>query len=204
MSAKRKRPFWREVPVLVVVALVLALLIKTFLVQAFSIPSQSMENTLQPGDRVLVNRISARLHPPHRGDVIVFEDHFVTDSIHRSAPSAFLHWLIQGLGGGGPEGEFKIKRVIGLPGDTVQIDRCVVYVDGKPLGEPYVSASNDRLECRYGPVHVPPRSLFVLGDNRDHSADSRFGLGFIPFDKVVGRAFVVIWPPSRVGWIRSS
>jgi len=188
----------------VVVALALALLIKTFLVQAFSIPSGSMENTLQPGDRVLVNRLSERFHDPHRGDVIVLEDHKVTDAIDRGAFSSFWHWLIQGLGASGPEGEFKIKRVIGLPGETVEIDRCVVYVDGKPRAEPYVTPANNRLNCEYGPVRVPRGTLFVLGDNRDHSGDSRFGLGYIPLDKVVGRAFAVVWPPSRAGWIRSS
>jgi signal peptidase I len=187
-----------------VLALVLALLIKTFLVQAFSIPSGSMEDTLQVGDRVLVNRISQRFHDPHRGDVIVLEDHNVTDAIHRSAPSKVWHWLIQGLGASGPEGEFKIKRAIGLPGERIEIEGCVVYVDGDPLGEPYVTPSNNRSSCEYGPVTVPPRSLLVLGDNRDHSGDSRFGLGFVPFDKVVGRAFAIVWPPSRAGWIRSS
>jgi signal peptidase I len=204
-GGKRKRPFWREVPVLVVLALALALLIKTFLVQAFSIPSESMESTLRPGDRVLVNRISQRFHDPHRGDVIVLEDPNVTDAIRRSTLSAVWHWLIQGLGAGGPEGEFKIKRVIGLPGETIEIDdQGVVYVDGKPLGEPYVTPSNNRSSGQYGPVTVPPETVFVLGDNRDHSGDSRFGLGFVPFDKVVGRAFVIVWPPSRAGWVRSS
>ena len=186
------------------VALALALLIKTFLVQAFSIPSESMENTLRPGDRVLVNRISTRFHQPQRGDVIVLEDHFVTDGLDRGPASAFWHWLIQGLGASGPEGEFKIKRVIGLPGETVEIDRCVVYVDGKPLGERYVTEANNRVNCTYEPKHVPQGALFVLGDNRDHSGDSRFGLGMIPLDKVVGRAFAIVWPPSRAGMIPSS
>jgi signal peptidase I len=187
------------------VAVLLALLIKTFLVQAFVIPSESMEDTLRPGDRVLVNRLVERIHPPRRGDVIVLEDHFVTDRIHRGAISSFFHWLTQGVGvESGPEGEFKIKRVIGLPGETVEIDRCVVYVDGEPLAEPYVTPSRNRGTCRYGPVRVPRDSLFVLGDNRDESGDSRFGLGMIPFDKVVGRAFVIIWPPSRMGLLRGS
>ncbi len=185
-------------------ALALALLIKTFLVQAFSIPSGSMEDTLRPGDRVLVNRLSQRFHSPHRGDVIVLEDHNVTDAIRRSGPSKVWHWLIQGLGASGPEGEYKIKRVVGLPGERVKIERCVVYVDGEPLGERYITPANNRSHCEYGPITVPKQTVFVLGDNRDHSGDSRFGLGFVPFDKVVGRAFAIVWPPSRAGWIRSS
>jgi signal peptidase I len=188
-----------------VLAIVLALLIKTFLVQAFVIPSGSMEDTLKPGDRVLVNRLVERFHPPRRGEVIVLEDHNITDQIHRTAISSLLHWLTQGIGvTSGPKEEYKIKRVIGLPGETVEIDRCVVYIDGKPLAEPYVTPSRNRVECQYGPVRVPKESLFVLGDNRDESGDSRFGLGMIPFDKVVGRAFVIMWPPSRWGLLRGS
>jgi signal peptidase I len=198
---KDKRSFWRELPILVVVAFVLALLIKTFLVQAFYIPSGSMEDTLTRDDRVLVNRVVYRLHPPRRGDVIVFSDpNAETD---RGALSAFWDWLVSGFGLPGGEEDF-IKRVIGLPGETVEIKDCVVHVDGTALREPYVSPANNQVQCEYGPVQVPPESLLVLGDNRDHSGDSRFGLGFIPLDKVIGRAFVVLWPPSRIGWLRGS
>ncbi len=198
---KEHRSFLRELPVLLLVAFVLALLIKTFLVQAFYIPSGSMENTLTHGDRVLVNRVVYRLHPPRRGDVIVFSDpNAETD---RGAVAAFWHWLVSGFGLPSGEEDF-IKRVIGLPGETVEIKDCTVYVDGTALREPYVASANNRVQCAYGPVRVPKDSLLVLGDNRDHSGDSRFGLGFIPFDKVIGRAFVVLWPPSRIGWLRGS
>jgi signal peptidase I len=201
LEPKGKRSFLRELPVLLLVAFVLALLIKTFLVQAFYIPSGSMEDTLIRGDRVLVNRVVYRLHPPRRGDVIVFSDPHV--QADRGAVSAFWHWLTSGFGLPGGEEDF-IKRVIGLPGETVEIKDCVVYVDGLALKERYVTPANNRAQCSYGPVRVPKDSLFVLGDNRDHSGDSRFGLGFIPFDKVIGRAFVVLWPPSRMGWLRGS
>jgi signal peptidase I len=200
-ESKDKRSFLRELPVLLLVAFVLALLVKTFLVQAFYIPSGSMEDTLTRGDRVLVNRVVYRLHPPRRGDVIVFSDpNAETDP---GAASAFWHWLVSGFGLPGGEEDF-IKRVIGLPGETVEISDCVVSVDGSSLREPYVKPANNREHCEYGPVRVPKDSLLVLGDNRDHSGDSRFGLGFIPLDKVIGRAFVVMWPPSRIGWLRGS
>jgi len=194
--------FLRELPVLLLVAFVLALLIKTFLVQAFYIPSASMEPTLQVGDRVLVNKIPYHFHPPRRGDIIVFSDPHPPASEHRNPFSAFFHWLTEGLGvSSNPEKDF-IKRVIGLPGDTVEIDdRGVVFVNGKALQEPYISPFHDNRP--YGPIHVPAKSLFVLGDNRTLSNDSRFGLGFIPYDKVVGRAFVIIWPPSRVRWLHA-
>jgi signal peptidase I len=198
---KTNRSFLRELPVLLLVAFVLALLIKTFLVQAFYIPSGSMEDTLTRGDRVLVNRVVYRLHSPRRGDVIVFSD--PNADTDRGALSAFWHWLVSGFGLPGSEEDF-IKRVIGLAGETVEIKDCVVYVDGTALREPYVMPANNQVQCGYGPVRVPKDSLLVLGDNRDHSGDSRFGLGFIPLDKVIGRAFVVLWPPSRIGWLRGS
>jgi signal peptidase I len=192
--------FLTELPVLLLVAFLLALLIKTFLVQAFYIPSESMENTLKVGDRVLVNKVVYHLHPPRRGDVIVFEDPNGA-VVHRNPVSALFHWLTEGFGvSTSPEKDF-IKRVIGLPGETVEMHLCVVYINGQPLDEPYLNP-NKGTQCEYGPVTVPAKSLFVLGDNRGNSKDSRFGLGFIPYSKVVGRAFVIIWPPSRIGWLR--
>jgi signal peptidase I len=193
---KRRRHWYRDLPVLILVAVALALLIKTFVVQAFYIPSPSMHETLIENDRVLVNRMVYRFHPPRRGDVIVFQNPHPRPS-HDNPVSAFLHWLGQGLGfsQGGRNKDY-IKRVIGLPGDTVEMNRGVVYVNGTPLREPYVSEANVDL-AQYGPYHVPPDSLFVMGDNRTDSDDSRGSLKFIPVDKVLGRAFVIIWPPSR-------
>jgi signal peptidase I len=191
--------FLKELPVLLLVAFVLALVIKTFLVQAFYIPSASMENTLQIGDRVLVNKLVYHLHPPRRGDIIVFEDPHPQSEPHRNPASAFWHWLTEGLGvSNNPQKDF-IKRVIGLPGDTVEIVRGQVLINGTPLHEPYLNPVKDLRN--YGPVKVPKDNLFVMGDNRTNSNDSRFLLGYIPYDKVIGRAFVIIWPPSRVRWL---
>jgi signal peptidase I len=203
--AKRKGKgafgFVQELPFLLVVAFALALVIKTFLIQAFFIPSASMENTLHPGDRVLVNKVVYHLHPPPRGDIIVFSDPNPPPQADRNPIQVVWDWLTEGLGvSTSPEKDF-IKRVIGLPGETLEGRDGVVYVDGRPLEEPYVTTEDSR---PFGPVRVPNDSLFVMGDNRTDSKDSRYGLGFIPYDNVIGRAFVVIWPPSRVGWLRGT
>jgi signal peptidase I len=188
--------FFRELPVLVVLAFALALLLKTFVVQAFYIPSGSMEPTLMPGDRVLVEKV---LYHPSHGDVIVFEDPHPGPQPDRGPIGGFLHWLSQGLGFSQPVDEDFIKRVIGLPGDTVELRHGRLFVNGSRVRQPYLHGEPDLRD--YGPTKVPPASLFVLGDNRLNSNDSRFGLGFVPEDRVVGRAFVLIWPPSRVGWL---
>jgi signal peptidase I len=203
-SRKRKGPFsfLKELPALIVIAFVLALLIKSFLVQAFFIPSESMEQTLKPGDRVLVNKVVYHLHPPRRGDVIVFESHTSGAQPDRGVISGFFHWITEGLGISPPDDEDFIKRVIGLPGDTVEErDNGDFFVNGKKLDEPYLKGPKDTQ--RSGVWHVPKGELFVLGDNRTNSNDSRFGgigiRGFVPVDWVVGKAFIIIWPPSRFG-----
>jgi signal peptidase I len=198
-KGKKRGPlaFITELPVLLLVAFVLALVIKTFLLQAFYIPSESMQPTLEVGDRVLVNKVVYHLHPPRRGDIVVFADPNPEPEPDRSPVSAVWSWLTEGLGvSTSPEKDF-IKRVIGLPGETVEIKRGEVFIDGERLDEPYLEVPLDTGD--FGPTRVPPDSLFVMGDNRPNSNDSRRGLGFIPYDKVIGRAFVLIWPPSRVG-----
>jgi signal peptidase I len=173
----------------------LALVLKTFVVQAFYIPSGSMEPTLMPGDRVLVNKV---LYQPHRGDIVVFEDPS-GQKPDRGAVGGLLDWLSEGLGFARPPNEDFIKRVIGLPGETVELRDGQLYVDGERVPQPYLKGPADTRP--YGPKRVPPDSVFVLGDNRLYSNDSRFGLGFVPIDKIVGKAFVTIWPPSRIGWL---
>jgi len=202
-SAGSERGFWRELPVLIVIALLIAILIKTFLVQAFYIPSESMERTLLPGDRVLVCRVCTHLSDIHRGDVIVFSDPHPAPDGGRGVIGGFFHWLAEGIGVAQPENPDYIKRVIGLPGDTVEIKDGVVYVNGVKLDEPYLDPQHDD---RSFPIKtIPDGMLFVLGDNRAHSGDSRFsppeGVGLVPVDKVIGRAFVIVWPPSRWGWL---
>jgi signal peptidase I len=186
-----------ELPVLVVIAFVIALLIKTFFLQAFFIPSGSMEPTLMPGDRVLVQKISYYFHDPRRGDIIVFEDPHPGVGHDRGLVGGFFHWMFQGLGVQKPSNEDFVKRVIGLPGETVQGKGGSVYVNGTKLDEPYLSQQT----AGFPKTTVPAGSLFVMGDNRGNSLDSRFGLGFVPESKVIGQAWVVIWPPGRDGLI---
>ena len=182
-----------ELPVLVIMAFVVALLIKTFFIQAFYIPSESMEPTLMPGDRVLVQKISYYFRDPKRGDIIVFEDPKPGTGQHRGVIGAFFHWMFQGLGVQKPANEDFIKRVIGLPGDTVWAKGGFVYVNGVKLIEPYLTQTT----ADFPHTTVPAGSLFVMGDNRGNSLDSRFGLGFVPESKVIGEAWVIIWPPKR-------
>jgi signal peptidase I len=191
--------FLREVPVLVVIAFVIAIVIKTFLVQAFYIPSESMERTLMPGDRVLVSKLSYAFGDIHHGNVVVFSNPNPAVVPDRGVILGFLHWLGEGLGFAQPENEDLIKRVIGLPGDTVEIRDNVVYIDGNRLEEPYLPPGARECNGTYQSQTVPPDHIWVLGDNRCHSGDSRFGLGMVPEDDVVGRAFVIIWPFSDAG-----
>lgn len=189
----------RELPVLVVLALALAIVLKTFVVQAFYIPSASMEPTLERGDRVLVMKL---FDSPTRGDIIVFSDPKGRPGPDRGIVGGFTHWLTETLGFARPEEDDFIKRIVGLPGETVEIRHRVVYVDGRALDEPYLTDEARASMGDFGLVEVPPDALFVMGDNRGHSGDSRTTLGFIPVDKVIGRAFVIVWPPSRAGWLR--
>ena len=198
-TADQQRSFLREVPVLILIAFVIAIVIKTFLVQAFYIPSESMERTLMPGDRVLVNKLSYVVGDIHRGNVVVFSNPNPGAVPDRGIVVGFLHWLGEGLGFAQPENEDLIKRVIGLPGDTVAIRDNVVSVNGKPIDEPYLPPGAATCNGNFPATTVPPGHLWVLGDNRCHSGDSRYDLGMVPEDDVVGRAFVIIWPFSDAG-----
>lgn len=199
-----RRATWHELPVMLLIALVVAIVIKSFLVQAFFIPSPSMEPLLQHGDRILVCRVCLHVSDIHRGDVLVFSDPNPVPGAERGLLGGFLHWLGEGVGVAQPEDEDFIKRVAALPGETWEIREGQLYVDGKAVDEPYLQLPTDT--ASYGPETVPDGMLFMLGDNRLESGDSRFqppqGLGYVPIDKVIGKAFVKIWPPSRAGWIR--
>lgn len=205
-APQRTRPdrFWRELPILLLVSLAIAILIKTFLIQAFYIPSISMEPTLEKGDRILVCRICLHLTDIKRGDIVVFSNPHPGPGVDRGAVGSVLHWLGQGLGVAQPENKDYVKRVIGLPGDVVEIKTGgQLFVNGENVDEPYLNSEVDTRP--FGPVTVPDGMLFVLGDNRAHSGDSRFppptGLGYVPEDTVIGKAFVIVYPPSRWGWL---
>ncbi len=195
---------WYEFPLMILGALVLAILLKTFIVQAFFIPSTSMTPTLLQGDRIIVCRACLWIDDVDRGDVIVFSGPTHGAAEGRGAVAGALHWIGEGIGVAHPANEDFIKRVIALPGDTWEMRDGVVYVDGVAVDEPYLELPTDT--SAYGPETVPDGMLFVLGDNRLDSGDSRFepptGVGYVAIDDVIGKAFVKIWPPSRIGWIR--
>ena len=195
------RRFVGSTPFLIFVALAVAILVKTFVIQSFYIPSESMVPTLEVGDRVFVSKFMFDGGDVARGDVIVFENPNPGELPDRSGVSSVLHWLGEGIGLAQPENEAFIKRVIGLPGETIEIKENVVYIDGEPLDEPYLTEDARNSNGDLEPTTVPDGEVFVMGDNRGNSADSRYGLGTVPLDRVIGKAFVLIWPPSHVGGI---
>jgi signal peptidase I len=189
--------FFKELPGLVIIAFTLALLIKTFLIQAFYIPSESMVPTLLIGDRVLVNKLVYDFGEPQHGDVIVFENPSLQDP-DKNVLESVWDWLVEGLGFSTDPTKDFIKRVVGLPGDTVEMKNGKVYVNGERITETYIS---NRGAQDFAPTQVEPGHVFVMGDNRPNSQDSRSALGQIPMDKIVGKAFVLLWPPSRIEWL---
>lgn len=204
LETPRRRRRRRELPPLIVTAIVLAIAIKLFLVQAFSIPSTSMLPTLHEGDRILVCRVCLRLDDVDRGDVIVFEGPDAP-SPDRGVLGGVLHWLGETLGVANPPHEDFVKRVAGLPGDTVEIDRTgQLFVNGAAVEEPYLNLPVPAEG--YPPTTVPDGMLFVLGDNRGNSGDSRCEppscTGLVPRDRVIGVTFAKVWPPSRIGVVR--
>lgn len=202
---RKTRSFWKELPILLGIALLLALFIKTFFVQAFSIPSDSMQNTLQAGDRVLVDKLTPWFgSKPQRGEVVVFHDPGGWLPGKAKEPNAAQKVLsFVGLMPSADERDL-IKRVIAVGGDTVECSgNGPVKVNGKAMDEPFIYPGNTPCgDNPFGPIKVPKGKIWVMGDHRQDSQDSRYhqdlpGGGTVDEDQVIGRAFVVAWPVSR-------
>lgn len=208
----RKGSLLRELPILVILALLVSLLIKSFLVQFFYIPSGSMENTLQIKDRVAVNRVPFLGNDISRGDVIVFRD-----------PAGWLPEASSVTGNGitnaireglvlvgivpNPAKQYLVKRVIGVAGDNVVAKDQVLTINGKPTNEPYIFAGNSPSDTDFN-ITVPEGKVWVMGDHRGASGDSRVhqddvNNGMVPVEKITGRVIATIWPIKQIGFISS-
>lgn len=203
------RQSWWDIPVTLILAFGMVLLITTFVAKPFSIPSGSMEDTLQVGDRVLVNRVVYHLRDIERGDVIVFDgtDSFVpaTAVESRSPVAAVISWVGQSLGVVPPDGTDFVKRVIGVGGDRVACcdEAGRVTVNGVPLDEASYLYPGDSPSDQSFDVVVPAGMLWLMGDHRSNSADSRSHLGdpgggMVSESRVVGRVMNVLWPLNRI------
>ena len=199
-TEKRRGSFWRELPILLGVAILVAVLVRAFVLQTFYIPSPSMEHTLNVWDRVLVNKLVYDFRDPRRGEIVVFK-----------APTEWQS---------GTEGEDFIKRVIGTPGDNVMCcDKERLVINGVPLDEPYIYTAEDGTRNQVADqsfnITVPAGRLWVMGDHREASGDSlehyeqstasdeagKMGDATVPIDSVVGRAFTIFWPANRATWL---
>jgi signal peptidase I len=208
----RKGSVLREFPILVIVALAVSLVIKSFLVQFFYIPSGSMENTLQINDRVAVNKIPFISNSINRGDVVVFRDPSnwlpepYVDNQNKVIAKIKDGLVLVGVLPN-PAKQYLVKRVIGIAGDNVVGKDGVVTINGKKTTEPYIFAGNKASELDFN-VTVPEGKIWVMGDHRGASADSRYhqddvNNGFVPESKVTGRVLGIIWPIKNVGTVPS-
>lgn len=214
---EKKRSFLRqlaELPMLIVFAFLIAIVIKTFIVQAFFIPSGSMIPTLRVGDRVLVEKLSYRLHDPRRNDIVVFARELLGPPPDVPWPQDIRNFLRELVGLPTGDEEDFIKRVVAVGGDTIRYEGSPrkLVVNGEEVDQPYINHEMDRssptftekdckrlkMEPDEGGCRVPAGRVFVMGDNRGNSQDSRF-LGAIEEDKIIGRGFVIIWPIANLG-----
>ena len=171
---KKKKSSAFELLESIIIAVLLALIIRFFLFEPFFIPSGSMEPTLQIGDKIIVNKIVYRFQEPKRGDIMVFK--YPLD----------------------PARDY-IKRVIGLPGEKLEIKDSVIYINDQPIEEEYLPSNSN--SANFGPVNIPENAYFMMGDNRNNSQDSRVW-GTLPNNYIIGKALAVFWPVNRIGVLK--
>ncbi len=203
-TKKKVKSVFREYAEAIFIALLLALFIRTFILQAFKIPSGSMEKTLLIGDHILVSKFAYGIHIPNEIpflDIKLFDDIILSQEVPKRGEIIVFKY---------PKNESRdfIKRVIGVPGDILEVRRQKVYINNQLYEEEHVwhteMPQNDRFVPRddFGPVIVPPKHLFMMGDNRENSQDSRFW-GFLNIDKVKGKALVIYWSWNAIdNWVR--
>jgi signal peptidase I len=196
--APRPNQTLKELPFLLGLAILIAFLFKSLVAQAFFIPSESMVPQLEVGDRVVVSKVSYRLHDPRRGDVLVFDDPNPTPDDPAALPVRVVRGLLEAIGLRQPSTDEFIKRVVGLPGETVEGRNGRVYVNGRELVEPYLSQGVTTSD--FAPVELKTDELWMMGDNRDRSLDSR-SFGPIKRSTIVGRAIGRAWPPARIAFL---
>ncbi len=185
---------------LLLVALAVAVVIKTFLVQPFYVPSESMLPTIEVNDRVMISKLNYQFADPQRGDIVVFVSPFNDDIDNESLLESVVRHVLEAVGIRTASADDLIKRVVAVGGDTVEVKGGYLYVNGTQVAEPYLVSQGSMPD--FTAVVVPPESVFVMGDNRAVSYDSR-KFGAIPEEHLLGEAVVRIWPLSRLGSIDS-
>ena len=197
-SSKEREGSWiGELGRTIALSIILSLGIRTFVAEARWIPTGSMLPTLQINDKLIIDKVTYRLQPPQRGDIVVFMPPNTAKICSQVVPGEAVNpWQVDPNKSEVPEiKDAYIKRLIGLPGDKIQVKQGKVYINNQALSEEYIA---DAPNYELGPITVPQNSYLMLGDNRNNSCDSHMW-GFVPRDHIIGRAVVRFWPPNRVG-----
>lgn len=196
-SKEREGSWIGELVRTIALSIILSLGIRTFVAEARWIPTGSMLPTLQINDKLIIDKVSYRLHAPQRGDIVVFMPPNTAKICSQLVPGETVDpWQVDPNKSEVPEiKDAYIKRLIGLPGDKIQVKQGKVYINNQALSEQYIA---DAPNYELGPITVPQNSYLMLGDNRNNSCDSHMW-GFVPKDRIIGRAVVRFWPPNRLG-----
>jgi signal peptidase I len=194
----RRKRLLIEFVVLTAIALLIAFFLRTFVAQAYYIPTDSMQPGLDVGDRIVLDKVSYVAHGPRRGDIVIFDSPLQSSSDDAALPVRLVRRGLDAVGLRQPDTDTLVKRVIALPGETVEASNGRVLIDGEPIDEPYLATGT--VTASFGPKHVGDDEVWVMGDKRATSRDSR-DFGAIPRDSITGRVGLKFWPPSELGRI---